>query len=426
MGAGAIALIGACRETSSVKTPEVVIPSPDDLELVTAERLKQAVKSAREAVSKAPGSAATWGKLGHVYMVHGWHQPASQCYRRAGELEPNEFRWFYYLGLSLTGQDRAEQAAALGRAVELDPTYAPAQAHYGFCLKDQGRPEEAAEHLERARDLDERNPMAELGLGQLALAAKEYSEAVQHLNRSLRLNPAQSQAHAGLVEAYRALDDEKAAARHMAAGRRRDQFTAMHDPLSEKIQEAGATPLWFAIRGAGFLMKGRYQQAADELAIAVAEGRPDAEVRLNYGAALLQLGRHEEAVKVLRGALAVPENEGFTKRSPQTTYAIHQNLGMTHAAAGNAKAAEESFRAALAIVPRSPGTAFHLATLYASQGRVSEAIRVLRNARTADATDRVLMLLADLLQQDGDHTGARAVEREIRGRRRRGLPGGRR
>nr|MBC8229787.1 hypothetical protein [bacterium] len=80
---------------------KVSVPQPSDFELVSEPRLLQTIKNAQKAVVKNSKSAADWVRLGHVYLIHNWRDEASQCYRHAAELEPNEFRWFYYLGRSL-------------------------------------------------------------------------------------------------------------------------------------------------------------------------------------------------------------------------------------------------------------------------------------------------------------------------------------
>ena len=74
------------------------IPEPRDLALVSNERLLHAVETAQSTVVSKPASASAWGRLGHVYLAHDWRVEAAQCYQNAARIEPDAFRWLYYLG----------------------------------------------------------------------------------------------------------------------------------------------------------------------------------------------------------------------------------------------------------------------------------------------------------------------------------------
>ena len=108
------------------------IPQPNDLGMVSEPRLLQAVEAAQKAVAEAPREANAWGQLGHVYLIHGWETAAAPCYRRAGEIEPAEFRWFYYLGLSTYEAVPEEAVNAFAQAIALDPKYPPAYVKHAY------------------------------------------------------------------------------------------------------------------------------------------------------------------------------------------------------------------------------------------------------------------------------------------------------
>ena len=413
---GIVALAPACRDRSNAPLTPPAIPSPADLHLVKEDRLVQAVKAARDAVAASPASATAWGKLGHLYMIHGWKQHAAPCYRRAAEIEPNEFAWHYHLGRSLAAADQAAAAQAFADAIALNPDYSPAHTHRGRALKRLGRREEAERHFQRAAELDDTNPLAQVGLGQLALAAKQYQDAEDYFLLALARNRGQVEAHAGLVRVYRATGDPAAAARHLGPARKRVGSNPMRDPLAEEVEQAGVTAHWFARRGLKYLVRRDYARAAAELAEAVAIQQSDPAVWLNYGVALYQLDRNEEAIQALEKALAAAraQGRGMKKIPPKVMYTIHQNTGLAYKAGGNAKSAEESFRQALAVVPRSADTAYHFALLLRSQGRSPEAMDVLRRAGTAQPDRRILGLRVELLKETGDYKRAQAVQRQLR------------
>ena len=179
---------------------EIDVPEPADLGLVEEKLLLDAIKDAQEAVRNSPGDAKVWGYLGDVYLSHGWEIPAIPCYRKAGQLAPNEFRWHYLLG-RLNKQHHSEAAVPhLTRALVLDPKYVPAHLYLASALRILGRLDEARHHLERAKKLQPDNPFSELWLGEIALSKQQIEIARTHLERALQLNPGQSEAHALMAQ----------------------------------------------------------------------------------------------------------------------------------------------------------------------------------------------------------------------------------
>ncbi|MBC8228239.1 tetratricopeptide repeat protein, partial [bacterium] len=241
-------------------TPEW-IPQPNASELISEPRLLHTVKIAQKAVVKDPKSAIAWGKLGHVYYIHGWRVEAAQCYRHAVELEPDEFSWFYYLGRSLDKTQPDEAADALAKAIALNAEYPPAHMAYARVLMALRKFDKAQQHFECAAELDPQEPLAELGLGELALKAKEFETARDHLQKALTLEPQQKEAHSALSQVYMALGDKDAASRHARLAQKFGD-KPLNDPLLGKLQGYGATASWIAIRGGLLLRSGDFKRAA--------------------------------------------------------------------------------------------------------------------------------------------------------------------
>ncbi len=114
------------------------IPQPSDLNLVEEPRLLQAIESAQKAVEKAPGKAAAWGQLGKVYHIHGWEVEAAQCYRRAAEIDPTEFRWLYYLGMITHKTDPQEAEVVLLTRKSPPPNNRSLRPHLRLSVSDCG------------------------------------------------------------------------------------------------------------------------------------------------------------------------------------------------------------------------------------------------------------------------------------------------
>ena len=136
-------------------------------------------------------------------------------YRRAVEVEPNDFRFWLELGRALEAAGDAQNGEkALRRAVELAPSYSHPRWQYGNLLLRQGRVDEAFAELARAADADPalRAPV-------FAVASQVFGDDQAKVARalpsaSLRLQFALSLVNAGKPdEALRVLQTVSAAER---------------------------------------------------------------------------------------------------------------------------------------------------------------------------------------------------------------------
>lgn len=329
------------------------MPTPDGMALedtgVVEERLARAIRGAWAALDAGPESAAAWGRLGHLYLAHERTGDAAACYRRATELAPEDYRWFYYLGRSTLDSDAEEAAAAFARAIELNPSYAPARLFQAQVLRRLGRFEHARRELERLEALEPGNAYSELMLGQIALAERRFQSARRHLERALGRNPEQSEAQAALANAYMALGNREAAARHAAAARRPTKHAAIADPLWERIVAAGMTSKWSIYRGRLALRRGDYRRAHEELEQVAHVEQRNPRVWLDLGAALLGLGRYEESVSAGHRALMLAAEGASNAMDPGARAMVHNNLGLAYEKLGRVAEAESELRRALGM-----------------------------------------------------------------------------
>ncbi|MDE0298353.1 MAG: tetratricopeptide repeat protein [Candidatus Poribacteria bacterium] len=358
------------------------IPQPVDLVLVSEPRLLQAAESAQKAVANAPDDAGAWGNLGNVYLVHGWEAEAARCYRRAANIDSAEFRWFYYLGLSTYKTDAQTAVDAFRKAIALDPDYPPVYVNHAHALRRLGRLEEARRHLLHVIELEPKNPFAEVALGELSLASKQFDDARVHLERALELNPAQSEAHAAMAQVALALGDKEAANRHAQAARRPSKHTEMDDPLWWEVVKVGVTAKRYAERGTRYLERGDFKNAATELAAAASSKPKDAEIWFNYGIVLLSINRYGKARKALEHALLIiDENDLEGGMSPKTPKEIefleihsNYNLGYVYERTGDRVKAVAAYRRAIELKPDLAIAHAGLGVLYAKTGRIREGI----------------------------------------------------
>ncbi|MEN8376340.1 MAG: tetratricopeptide repeat protein [Gemmatimonadota bacterium] len=96
----------------------------------------------------------------------------------------------------------AEEIRHYERAIELQPSYAPAYQWLGELLSTLGRHEEALGFGRKAVELDPANLAANLDLGRDYWRARRYREAEDQLNRTLELDPTMGKAVESLGRVY--------------------------------------------------------------------------------------------------------------------------------------------------------------------------------------------------------------------------------
>ena len=81
------------------------------------------------------------------------------------------------------------------RAIELNPSLAPAHQYYADFLKSQGRFDEALSEMGHAQALDPLSLSISTGLGHVLYLSRQYDQAIQQYQKAIKLNPEFVQAH---------------------------------------------------------------------------------------------------------------------------------------------------------------------------------------------------------------------------------------
>jgi type IV pilus assembly protein PilF len=148
--------------------------------------LSVALDEARQALVIESGYGPALGLLGLIYMDLGDRPRAEDSFRRALHATPNDsdlnnnYGWF----LCQTGRERAS-LDHFNRAVR-NPLYAtPAKPLHnaGICLRRAGDDTAAEGYLQRAFQLDPRDPVAMYQLGDLYLKRRELERARFYVQR---------------------------------------------------------------------------------------------------------------------------------------------------------------------------------------------------------------------------------------------------
>ena len=173
------------------QSPEVLkLPDTAAMQPRVAARLIETHRT----VLQNPTSAEAWGRLGAVCHTHELYTEAATCYRRAGALAREEYRWPYLLAMVRQKQGAAweEVDALFTVAAELRPDYAPTYVYLGRGRLTHGRAREAAAAFEQALAVEPALAAAHRGLGQTRLAMDDPTRAVAHLRDAARLGPEDS------------------------------------------------------------------------------------------------------------------------------------------------------------------------------------------------------------------------------------------
>ncbi|HXV74672.1 MAG TPA: hypothetical protein VD788_00005, partial [Candidatus Polarisedimenticolaceae bacterium] len=133
--AGGLALLGLCWARCSPAPPDPPDPRGLDVEPLVEQRIVEATA----AVRAQPESAEAWGRLGVIYDIHRLGDRALPCYDRAASLDPEDWRWPYFIGLTHRESDQQAALRAFERAVELRPDYPPLRFYlgYGYLLSER-------------------------------------------------------------------------------------------------------------------------------------------------------------------------------------------------------------------------------------------------------------------------------------------------
>lgn len=126
-------LLGACAgsETGSIVEDGLDV-ADQDLVLFIQQKIDAARSESQSALRR--------GQLGMAYEANGFHDAAEVTYRQASDLDPSDFRWFYFRAVTLIKLVRLEEALLdLDNAMAIDPAYVPAILTKGELLLDLDR-----------------------------------------------------------------------------------------------------------------------------------------------------------------------------------------------------------------------------------------------------------------------------------------------
>lgn len=230
--------------------------------------------------------------------------------------------------------------AAARRAVELDPGYADAWNNLASNLYSLGRPREAADAFRRATALEPRAAMLRANLGMALLAAGDGEGALRVLrDEALPLDPGDPITNLNLARAYLDAVRPDLALPHLdaAAARLPPDMAGTLRALGEQARD----PVRWLVLGDRRLRSRDPAGALQAYRRGRELGGPPDLAAIGLSSALLDLGRLDEAGRVLGEALAAfPESA-----------VLHYNAGRLGKQRGDREAAAAGFSRCLELDP---------------------------------------------------------------------------
>jgi protein O-GlcNAc transferase len=366
---------------------------------------------------------------------------AEARYREILEQAPADVDALHLLGVIAYQQKDFETAVRLiSRALQIDPTCAPAHSNLGTTLRDMKRPEAALASYDRALALRpdnvddlRRRGMVLSDLGRLDAAVASWdrvlalapNDATVHFNRGTALLELRrwDEALAGLDRALELVPDHAAAASNRgtvlrALGRLEAALASYDRALAIRPDHAEV----LNNRGSVLADLGRPEAALASYDRALALRPNQLDTLINRGTALVALGRHAAAVASYDRALALEPGNAVAhcdrgtallalERYPEAlagfdralasnpgSVAAHSNRGTALQALGRLEAALASYDRALALEPDHVEASNNRGTVLAALGRHEEAAR---------AYERVLALAPDFPYASGNMLSSR-------------------
>jgi len=157
--------------------------------LAKSRRTLEAIDYLRRAVELSPTSRDSLLWFSDTLRKLGRYEEALEAASAALKLFPGDTDFTFTAGMSLLGLGRSQEAEEhLRRAVS--QSVAPQALHYlGVCLGRQNKIDEAIFLLEQARDMEPRQPIHAIAIGQAKFVRKDLVGARKSAEEALALNP---------------------------------------------------------------------------------------------------------------------------------------------------------------------------------------------------------------------------------------------
>ncbi|MBD3187526.1 tetratricopeptide repeat protein [Candidatus Bathyarchaeota archaeon] len=338
---------------------------------------------------------------------------AIDLYDQAIELDPENARAWFYLGIARRMNDELPQAInAFREVMRLDPGNPIPEFQLGRCLRAAGKVEEAIEHLKRVIKVDPSMAIARIELGIAFRQVGELQRAIKEFRQAAELVPDDTEIWFQMgYTLYKSNDLDGA----IEAYERAIALDPTHLPSLSKL-------------GCAWCRTGDLEKSIETFEKAIRVDPESVDLLLDYTCALRRSGNLDVAERKARKAVELaPRNPlawgalasvlRVQHRLDEARKAIHEELDLNDSSdlawtevaliefeAGNRKEAERAIKKALSI-SESSNTLYNVACAYAIAGEPDKALDFLERSLEKDPTQQGMLL------DDKDLESLRDMER---------------
>ena len=385
--------------SSSSSTPpaptllEVTLPDLSRTDAPVQQQVRERFAAMQQTIARHGATDAergqAYGDMGKILDATEYFDAAEPAYLNAQRLMPREPRWPYFLAhLHRSKGDVARSITAFRRVLEIVPDDVPTLIWLGRMYLDQGQPDQAEQLFAHARQLTPREPAVLAGLGQSALARRDYGRAVSLFEEALSIDGSLASIHSPLAMAYRGLGDTTKADAHLKQWR--NTTILVPDPFRQELDLALQSGLSFELRGVSALEQRDFAAAAEffRQGVEITPGTTTLgrSLRHKLGTALYLNGDIAGAVKWFEETIRLAPENGID----ETAGKAHYSLGVLMASSGRGAEAVKHLSAAVRFSPNYVEAYIALGDAMRRAGRVEasmdpyrEALRVSPNAADA-------------------------------------------
>lgn len=331
----------------------------------------KAIETYRRILARDKGYAEAYTHLGDLLLRKGRVSEAVSLLSEAVKIRPDFAEGLDRLAAAYARVGFFNEAiATIERAVALEPLSAAHLATLGSVQLEMGLPAAAEKSLARALELDPGLPEARAGTAELARRRGDYPAALAAVEAALA-DPRVDALWRQRLETLRSVLEQE----------RQDV-----ERLEPRVAAGEAAPEEMRALAAVYARRGEFARAAS----LEADSRPEGEARETLAYYLLRAGKY-------RGAHALyAELASAALRAD-----LHVNDGVSLALLGDARAAAEAFRRAIALDSKELRARVYLANALLRLGEKEEAVVLYKlylleapPGATAERVRRVLLQVA--------------------------------
>ena len=331
-----------------------------------------------------PLDARLNGRLGMLLSAYGKNSASEVLYRRARILAPAEFRWTYYLAVTLVQLGRYEEAARMFRgALEINPEYVAARIQLAGLLLQINAIEESVElYQEISAEFPERVE-GWLGLGKALDRSGDLAGAKVALQRARTVGPQYGEVRYALAVVLSASGDEERAVHEFAAYERTANNTIRTpDPLTLEVIRLNAGDAPHMARADNQLQRGELEKAVTSFRAALAVNPVNQDAWGGVVQSLARLGKLDETGDSYRAALAA----GVSYKR------LHLTYGQALRQWQQLDAARDVIGKAIELDPQYAEALFEMGNLEMQSGESAAAVGLFRRCLSVAPNNRSVML----------------------------------